>query len=152
MVKKINLLICIAVLCSGICAFASEQDCCLTTNSDAESASEQTYESFFDSGFDGGGENDARHDLTKRFFYVISFVAILGIAAYYLTKKLLPKLTITQGKIISVSETVHLGPQKQLHLIHVGHKRKFLIGSTNENINIIADVTDTLTEKLEEST
>jgi flagellar biogenesis protein FliO len=38
-------------------------------------------------------------------------------------------------------ETVHLGPRKAVHLIDVGHRR-FLIGSTNENVTKLADLNE----------
>ena len=87
-------------------------------------------------------EEHIQQNLMKRFVYVILFVILLGAAAYYLTKKLLPKLSVTQGKNISVIENVPLGPQKILHLIQIGDNRRLLIGSTNDTINFLADVTE----------
>ncbi|NQT03593.1 MAG: flagellar biosynthetic protein FliO, partial [Planctomycetes bacterium] len=53
--------------------------------------------------------------------------------------------TNLSGKEIRIAETVHLGPRKAVHLLEVGGRR-FLIGSTNENITRLADLTGTLTE------
>ncbi len=71
----------------------------------------------------------------------VLLVAALGTAAIVLTKKYLPKIANLQGKEIRVIETVHLGPRKSVHLLEIG-SRKLLIGSTNENISKLADLTD----------
>jgi flagellar biosynthetic protein FliO len=69
----------------------------------------------------------------------VCLVIVLGIAGIYISKKLLPKLTNLPGKEIRIVETVHLGPRRAVHLLEVG-KRRFLIGSTNERINTLADL------------
>ena len=71
----------------------------------------------------------------------VVFVLILGVAGVYMTKKFFPNIAKLQGKEIKVIETVHLGPRKSMHLVEIG-KRKFLIGSTSENITKLADLTD----------
>ena len=73
----------------------------------------------------------------------ILFIVVLGGAAIYLSKKFMPKLRPTMGQDINVRETVHLGPNKTVHIIEVGEK-SFLVGSTPENISMLADVTETL--------
>ena len=75
---------------------------------------------------------------------VLSLVA-LGVGGIYVSKKFLPKITNLSGKEIRIAETVHLGPRKAVHLLEIGQQR-FLIGSTNENITRLADLTSTLTE------
>jgi len=69
----------------------------------------------------------------------VLFVLALFIAAIYVSKKLLPKITNLPGKEIRIVETVHLGPRKAVHLLEI-HNRRFLIGSTNENITKLADL------------
>ncbi len=81
-------------------------------------------------------------ELFYRTMLAISIVIVLGISAIYATKKLLPKIANTSGKEIQVVETVHLGPRKSIHLIKIG-KQRLLIGSTNENICKLADLTNT---------
>jgi len=71
----------------------------------------------------------------------VVFIIILGAAAIFMTKKFFPNIAKLQGKEIRVIETVHLGPRKSVHLLEIG-KRRFLIGSTNENIRKLADLTD----------
>jgi flagellar biogenesis protein FliO len=73
----------------------------------------------------------------------IFFIVVLGGIALYISKKFMPKLRPTSGQNISIRETIHLGPNKTMHLVEVG-KKKFLVGSTSENISMLADVTETL--------
>ena len=79
------------------------------------------------------------------FFYkmLLSILVVigLGIAVVYVSKKLLPKISNLPGKQIRVIETHHLGPRKSIHLIAAG-SRRLLIGSTNDRITMLADVTD----------
>ncbi|MFC1781100.1 flagellar biosynthetic protein FliO [Planctomycetota bacterium] len=75
-----------------------------------------------------------------RLMLAVTITIVLGIAAIYFSRNILPKITKAAGKNISVIETVHLGPRKSLHIIEVDNRR-ILIGSTNENINTIADIT-----------
>ena len=81
----------------------------------------------------------------REFFYkmLLSILAVAGLGAgvVYVSKKLLPKISNLPGKQIRVIETHHLGPRKSIHLIAVG-SRRLLIGSTNETITMLADVTD----------
>ena len=90
---------------------------------------------------DGGGAGD----LFFRMMLMVLLVIIMGAAAIYLSRKLLPRFTQLSGKRVRVVETVHLGPRKTLHLLKIGN-RQLLIGSTNENITRLADVTDALSE------
>jgi flagellar biogenesis protein FliO len=80
-----------------------------------------------------------------RFMVSILFLIALGVAGIYVSKRFLPKITNLPGKEIRIAETVHLGPRKAVHLLEVAGRR-FLIGSTNENITRLADLTSTLTE------
>ncbi|TFG48709.1 MAG: hypothetical protein E4H40_04200 [Candidatus Brocadiia bacterium] len=103
----------------------------------------------YNSSFDNEGPDTG---LVKRFVYVVSMVIALGVGAYYFSKKLVPKLTTSQGRNISVVETVHLGAQKTLHLIKVGEGRKLLIASGGQSINLLADVTEDFEEKVQGET
>jgi flagellar biosynthetic protein FliO len=67
----------------------------------------------------------------------------LGAAALYISKKWLPRLTNLPTKEIRILETAYLGPRKAVHLVKIGQQR-LLIGSTNESITMLADVTDGL--------
>ena len=79
-------------------------------------------------------------ELYYRVLLAILFVVVLGAAAIYVSRKLLPQLAGVPGKEIRVIETLHLGPRKAVHLIEIGNRR-FLIGSTNENVTKLADIT-----------
>jgi flagellar biosynthetic protein FliO len=71
----------------------------------------------------------------------VLLVGGLGAAAIYTSRKLLPRITNLPGKKIRIIETVHLGPRKAIHLVEIGNQQ-ILVGSTNENIRKLADVTD----------
>ena len=71
----------------------------------------------------------------------VGLVAALGVATFYLSKKVLPKVTRGAGKEIHILETAYLGPRKSLHLVEVGNQ-KLLVGSTNEQITTLAHVDD----------
>jgi len=68
-------------------------------------------------------------------------VIVLAVAALYLSKRVLPKVTKASGKEIRVKETAYIGPRKALHLVEIGGQ-KLLIGSTNESITTLAHIGD----------
>ena len=84
-------------------------------------------------------------ELFYKMVFSVLLVVAMGGAAIYVSKKLLPKITNLPGKKIHIVETVHLGPRKAVHLLEIGDRR-FLIGSTNEKITKLADLTNTLTD------
>jgi flagellar biogenesis protein FliO len=81
----------------------------------------------------------------REFFYKmlasVSLVIALGVAAIYVSRKLLPRIANLPGKQIRIVETAYIGPHKGIHLIQVG-ARRLLIASTNETITMLADVTE----------
>jgi flagellar biogenesis protein FliO len=81
-------------------------------------------------------------ELVYKFIFSIFLVIAVGTAAVYFSKRLGGKITRIRGKKVQVIETLYLGQRKALHLLKIG-RREILIGSTNENINMIADVTET---------
>jgi flagellar biogenesis protein FliO len=88
-------------------------------------------------------------ELFFKTMFMVVLVAVLGAAAIYISRKLLPKIANLPGRDIRVVETVHLGTRKTLHLLKIGHQ-SLLIGSTNENITKLADVTDALSDLSEQ--
>ncbi|MDT8303699.1 MAG: flagellar biosynthetic protein FliO [Sedimentisphaerales bacterium] len=84
-------------------------------------------------------------ELFFKFMVSILFLVALGVGSIYVSKRFLPKITKLSGKEIRIAETVHLGPRKAVHLLEIG-ERRFLIGSTNESITRLADLTSVLTE------
>ena len=75
----------------------------------------------------------------------VLIVAGFGGAAIYVSKKFLPRLSNLPGREIRIVETAHLGPRKSVHLVKIGNER-FLVGSTNESITMLASLTDGLSE------
>ena len=95
--------------------------------------------------FRGSDFNPGGAVFSIRAVLAVLFVLALFIAAIYVSKKLLPRITNLSGKEIRIVETVHLGPRKAVHLLEIGNRR-FLIGSTNENITKLADLAGDLTD------
>ena len=85
--------------------------------------------------------NNSSRELFFKMMVSVLLVVVLGAAAIYISKRFLPKITRLTGKEIRIIETVHIGPRKAVHLLKIG-KRRLLIGSTNESITKLADVTD----------
>jgi flagellar biogenesis protein FliO len=65
---------------------------------------------------------------------------VLGAAAIFVVKRLLPRLGISQGRQVRVLETVYLGPRKSLYVVQVGD-RTLLVSGTRERLGLLADVT-----------
>ncbi len=82
-------------------------------------------------------------DLLWQMLAATVVILVLGVLAFVVVKRLLPKIARTAGKRISVLETVYLQPKKALHLIEVG-SRKFLLASSPEGLTRLDDVTDAL--------
>jgi len=80
-------------------------------------------------------------ELFLKMMLSVGLVIVLGGAALYISKKVLPKVINAQGKEIRVRETTYLGPRKALHLVEIGDQR-LLIGSTNESITTLAHLTE----------
>ena len=94
------------------------------------------------------GRSDSNFSSKEMFFKLMISVLLvggLGAAAIYTSKKLLPRISNLPGKKIHIIETVHLGPRKAIHLVEIG-KQRILVGSTNENITKLADVTDSFAD------
>jgi flagellar biosynthetic protein FliO len=97
-----------------------------------------------DQDFFGESEyNPVAGEFSVRAILAILFVLALFIVAIYVSKKLLPKISNLQGKEIHIIETIHLGPRKAVHLLEI-ENRRFLIGSTNESITKLADLSGNL--------
>ena len=79
-------------------------------------------------------------ELFFKFMVSLLFLVAMGAAAIYVSKRFGAKITNLSGKEIRIAETVHLGQRKAVHLIEIGNRR-LLIGSTNENITRLADLT-----------
>lgn len=73
----------------------------------------------------------------------VVIILVLGGACLFLIKRVLPRINRPSGRTVRVLETSYLGPQKMIHLVHVG-SRKFLLASSKDTISVIADVTAAL--------
>lgn len=93
-----------------------------------------------ESDFGKSAEDFGTGKLLFRTMISVVLVVALGATAIYLSKKFGSKLSNLPGREIQVIETAHLGPRKMVHLIKIGDRR-LLVGSTNENISMLADVT-----------
>ena len=140
--KKVVLFLVMVALGGGVLAV-----CCAQTT-----VSESSKELFGNSGglfasepnFSvGSDESFNTRELFFRMMLSVLFVVVLGIALVYVLKRFGGRITGLPGKRIRVVETVALGPRRTVHLVEVGDRR-LLIGSTNENITMLADVTDAL--------
>jgi hypothetical protein len=80
-----------------------------------------------------------------RMLFAIFIVAGMGAAVYWLAKRL--RCNVAGGKKgrIEILETAYLAARKTLHIVRVGRKT-FLIGSTNDSISSIADISDSFAE------
>ena len=88
----------------------------------------------------GKGDRPGARKLFFKFMVAVLFLVVLGAGAIYVSKKFLPKIANLPGKEIRIAETVYLGQRKAVHLLEIGNRR-LLIGSTNENITRLADLT-----------
>jgi len=79
--------------------------------------------------------------LVVRMMVAVGVVIALGVAALYVSKRVLPRMAHPEGREIHVVETSYLGPRKALHLVEVGGQR-WLIASTNDNVSMLAPVGD----------
>jgi len=82
-------------------------------------------------------------ELFLKMLVLVMVVLGLGIGGCYFSKKFGTKISRLSNKEVHVLETAHLGPRKVLHLVGIG-QRRLLVASTNENITLLADVTEAL--------
>ncbi len=87
----------------------------------------------------GRGDDDFG-DLVAQSLAAVLVVLVLGGAAIYVTRKVLPRFGAGQGRRIRLVETVHLGAHKALHLVRVGD-RVLLLGGTKDRMALLTDVT-----------
>jgi len=79
-------------------------------------------------------------------------IAVMGVGAYLVIKKLLPRLGKSVGKKhIRVLETTYLGPHKTVHLLQVG-ARKYLVASSRDGVSMLTEVSTAFQGAPEENT
>lgn len=99
------------------------------------SAAEQTAES--------QDSDDLRRQLIRQLITMIVFVALIGFGVWWFAKRYSKGLMGGKGKLVTVTETVPLGPRKMVHILQIG-SRKLLLGSTSDSIRFLADVTEAI--------
>lgn len=141
--KKIMALVVTAVIVAGILVVCSAQ----SPNHQTEPEKpELTKDLLFagDPNFSKNlGSSSGNQELFFKMMLSVLLVIALGVVAIYISRKVLPRITNLPGKEIHIAETVHLGPRKAIHLLRIGNQW-LLVGSTNENITKLADVTGAL--------
>jgi len=95
--------------------------------------------------FSRAPQQSSGQELFLKMILSVLIVVVLGVGVIYVSKRLLPKIPRLGIRDIKIAESISLGPNKTVHLLEVGN-RKILLGSTNENIRMLADVTDALTD------
>lgn len=83
---------------------------------------------------------ESGNDLAKKLLISILLIVVLGVAAIYVSRKFLPRITNAPGRKIRIIETVHLAPNKAVHLLRVG-TQQLLIASSKEGICFLTEVT-----------
>lgn len=139
-----------------LCALALLSPVCMAREAggqDSVEKSDELFPDFYKTGTESEKKGDTEEDEQvdsplKRLTTAISIVIVLGVCAYWFTRKFVPKLTRVQGKDVSIIETIPLGSNRNLYLLEIGSGQKLLIGSTNENINLLADVTGSLSPQI----
>jgi flagellar biogenesis protein FliO len=90
-------------------------------------------------------QNSSTGEALRTLMISIVVLIVIGTAAIYAAKKWLPKIGMAKGRHIAVMESVQLAPNRAVHLIQVG-SQQFLLGSSNESVRMLADVTLALTD------
>ncbi|NLH15511.1 MAG: flagellar biosynthetic protein FliO [Phycisphaerae bacterium] len=89
-----------------------------------------------------GNPNDKlpeQTDLFRQFATAIGFVLVLGVGAFYVSRRLGPRWHPSRGRHLRVVETIALGPQRHIHLLEV-EGRRLVVGSTSQAIRLIAEL------------
>ena len=76
-------------------------------------------------------------------------ILVIGAFAFFIIRKVLPRIRVVAGKNISILETAYLGPRKTVHLLQVVSK-KILVASFPEGVASLGDVTDAFGEEYAE--
>lgn len=95
--------------------------------------------SFRDGSFNPEATDDTLSGTLRKMTLAVLVVVALGVAVMYASKKIMPKLSHSEGKKIKLIETVHLGSRKTIHLLEIAGQQ-ILIGSTPDRITKLADI------------
>ena len=139
---RIAIFLTVMILAGGVLVLrhsqAGEMEKSLTGNPKSLFANDPNF-------FNRQANQSGGQELFLKMILSVLIVVILGVAAVYVSKRFLPKIPHLGKRDIRIAESISLGPNKTVHLLEVG-SQKILVGSTNENITMLADVTDALTD------
>jgi flagellar biogenesis protein FliO len=76
-------------------------------------------------------------------------ILLLGGAAVFMARRYLPRARPAGGRRVRVTDSVYLGPRKQLHVLEVGPQR-FLIASCRDSVTMISELTSSFSELYED--
>jgi flagellar biogenesis protein FliO len=79
--------------------------------------------------------------LVRQLITMILIVALFGVGLWWFARRYSKGLMGGKGNMVTVAETIPLGPRKMVHILQVG-SRKLLLGSTADSIRFLADITD----------
>jgi len=90
----------------------------------------------------GTKEQDFSRLLWESLAAVLVILAIGGVGIV-LVRRLMPRISVARGKRIVLRESLHLGPQRMVHLVRVG-SRQLLVGTSRDAVSMLADGTAAL--------
>ena len=141
--KKIGLLCLLLLASGGWIAIASRQTGAAAGQGVEKGAADSAALSFSSSPDPSAGPSLGlgNGELFFKMMLSVSLVLGLGGAAFYLSRRVLPRVTQRTGKEIHILETACLGPRKALHLVEIGGQR-LLIASTSDHVTMLTTVNE----------
>lgn len=119
---------------------------CLAENQAPDNLSQQTDIKLERHSFPDEKDHLSRQ-LWRQFFVLLVVVAAMGAAGWYLSRRLMASTTLSKSRCLRIIDTIRLSPRKSIHIVAVG-KRAFLIGAGQDQIQLLADISDSI-EQLE---
>ena len=97
-----------------------------------------------------GDLRDGSTDVLWRMLAYVLVILALGALGMVVVKRWLPRMGVapSRGREVTVIETTHLASRRTVHLVQVGNRR-FLLGSTDQSVAMLAEVTSAFPEVLE---
>ena len=137
MVRNVRTIIFLGILLAigGMCiAKLSAGDNRLPADSGTGMKSNADVNTFFNSG------QFSTSEMFYKMIFAIAVVIVLAIAAVFVLKKL-PRIAKLPSRQIKIIESSSLGQHCRIHLVEIAG-RKLLIGSTNQTVTRLADLSE----------